>query len=314
MSIARRLNLCKRASRSCSWISGIDGGSLGRGNWGKWTAGKSILPVDARVESSSRLNFQSLHRENSKSGKFRREKMSKVRFIRYFLSPKFPIFALSAIPDCKFLANLPTPRCRITPTDRSLLSLLYISNTVGKCQNLTTRRLSVICRFENACLLEATIIRARSIQNEKLCLENRVNRLISTKHSHREISNKAVQRGKARISIELLDQAFDQKPSAFSIPDRTAIDNYSLPVNPQKSIEGRGRNLLIWIELIFGKHEIWKKVRLYAHERVPFYLRSQVAVMKMAGRPTLVEYKAAGGLGSESRGQSEPVGRAQRQP
>ncbi|KAL2740543.1 hypothetical protein V1478_000684 [Vespula squamosa] len=31
-------------------------------------------------------------------------------------------------------------------------------------------------------------------------------------------------------------------------------------------------------------------------------------------RPTLVEYKAAGGLGSESRGQSEPVGRAQRQP
>lgn len=39
-----------------------------------------------------------------------------------------------------------------------------------------------------------------------------------------------------------------------------------------------------------------------------------VAVMKMAGRPTLVEYKAAGGLGSESRGQSEPVGRARRQP
>lgn len=34
----------------------------------------------------------------------------------------------------------------------------------------------------------------------------------------------------------------------------------------------------------------------------------------MAGRPTLVEYKAAGGLGSESRGQSEPVGWAQRQP
>lgn len=32
MSIARRLNLCKRASRSCSWISGIDGGTLGRGN------------------------------------------------------------------------------------------------------------------------------------------------------------------------------------------------------------------------------------------------------------------------------------------
>lgn len=38
------------------------------------------------------------------------------------------------------------------------------------------------------------------------------------------------------------------------------------------------------------------------------------AAMKMAGRPTLVEYKAAGGLGSESRGQSEPVGRARRQP
>lgn len=36
--------------------------------------------------------------------------------------------------------------------------------------------------------------------------------------------------------------------------------------------------------------------------------------MKMTGRPTLVEYKAAGGLGSESRGQSEPVGRARRQP
>lgn len=39
-----------------------------------------------------------------------------------------------------------------------------------------------------------------------------------------------------------------------------------------------------------------------------------VAAMKMAGGPTLVEYKAAGGLGSESRGQSEPVGRARRQP
>lgn len=39
-----------------------------------------------------------------------------------------------------------------------------------------------------------------------------------------------------------------------------------------------------------------------------------IAAMKMAGRPTLVEYKAAGGLGSESRGQSEPVGRARRQP
>lgn len=37
--------------------------------------------------------------------------------------------------------------------------------------------------------------------------------------------------------------------------------------------------------------------------------------MKMAGDgPTLVEHKAAGGLGSESRGQSEPVGRARRQP
>lgn len=70
MSIARRLNLCKRASRSCSWISGIDGGSLGRGNWGKWTAGKSILPVDARVESSSRLNFYVA------SGKFEEWKVS----------------------------------------------------------------------------------------------------------------------------------------------------------------------------------------------------------------------------------------------
>ncbi|EFN70348.1 hypothetical protein EAG_11131 [Camponotus floridanus] len=39
-----------------------------------------------------------------------------------------------------------------------------------------------------------------------------------------------------------------------------------------------------------------------------------IAAMKMAGGPTLVEHKAAGGLGSESRGQSEPVGRARRQP
>lgn len=31
----------------------------------------------------------------------------------------------------------------------------------------------------------------------------------------------------------------------------------------------------------------------------------------MAAGPTLVENKAAGGLGSESRGQSEPVGQAQ---
>lgn len=47
------------------------------------------------------------------------------------------------------------------------------------------------------------------------------------------------------------------------------------------------------------------------HERV----KGMTAMaMKMAGRPTLVEYKAAGGLGSESRGQSEPVGRARRQP
>ncbi|KYN01829.1 hypothetical protein ALC62_07301 [Cyphomyrmex costatus] len=47
------------------------------------------------------------------------------------------------------------------------------------------------------------------------------------------------------------------------------------------------------------------------HERVK---GMTAAAMKMAGRPTLVEYKAAGGLGSESRGQSEPVGRARRQP
>ncbi|KYM77987.1 hypothetical protein ALC53_11675, partial [Atta colombica] len=49
----------------------------------------------------------------------------------------------------------------------------------------------------------------------------------------------------------------------------------------------------------------------YKHERVK---DMTAAAMKMAGRPTLVEYKAAGGLGSESRGQSEPVGRARRQP
>ncbi|KYN31781.1 hypothetical protein ALC56_13920 [Trachymyrmex septentrionalis] len=49
----------------------------------------------------------------------------------------------------------------------------------------------------------------------------------------------------------------------------------------------------------------------YKHERVK---GTTAAAMKMAGRPTLVEYKAAGGLGSESRGQSEPVGRARRQP
>jgi len=38
--------------------------------------------------------------------------------------------------------------------------------------------------------------------------------------------------------------------------------------------------------------------------------RVKGTAMKKAG----VEYKAAGGLGSESRGQSEPVGRARRQP
>lgn len=47
------------------------------------------------------------------------------------------------------------------------------------------------------------------------------------------------------------------------------------------------------------------------HKRVK---GTTAVAMKMAGRPTLVEYKAAGGLGSESRGQSEPVGRARRQP
>lgn len=45
MSIARRLNLCKHASRSCSWISGIDGGTLGQREFRKWTV-KSILAVD----------------------------------------------------------------------------------------------------------------------------------------------------------------------------------------------------------------------------------------------------------------------------
>ena len=68
---------------------------------------------------------------------------------------------------------------------------------------------------------------------------------------------------------------------------------------------GRSNNLRDEIYLNGrGQGVVWKRS----------VLSEIVEAMKMAGRPTLVEYKAAGGLGSESRGQSEPVGRAQRQP
>ncbi|KYQ48948.1 hypothetical protein ALC60_12003 [Trachymyrmex zeteki] len=74
--------------------------------------------------------------------------------------------------------------------------------------------------------------------------------------------------------------------------------------------------IYIYIFFFYKDHnvdKIWEKnsPNKCKHERVK---GMTAAAMKMAGRPTLVEYKAAGGLGSESRGQSEPVGRARRQP
>lgn len=147
MSIARRLNLCKHASRSCSWISGIDGGTLGRGNsengqWNRYC--RSIL--DTIGWTSSWLNFyiEFLHwkymvyRIESLLRKFEDRRIIHslyTIFSRNFLFSRFSRFSSVITSVGYVIVNfwLIFQLCdgRITPTDRSLLSLLYISTLLG---------------------------------------------------------------------------------------------------------------------------------------------------------------------------------------